>query len=65
VELAEESLGPEHPRLGFYLANFAVILKQAGRKNEAKTARKKAGEIMDRYPAAGSGGYTINVTALR
>jgi tetratricopeptide (TPR) repeat protein len=65
VELAEESLGPQHPRLGLYLANYATILKQSGRKNEAKAVQKKADEVMDRHPAPGSGGYTVNVAALR
>lgn len=65
VELAEESLGPEHPRLGLYLANYANILKRAGRRNEAKEAQKQADEILNRYPAPGSGGYTVNVAALR
>jgi tetratricopeptide (TPR) repeat protein len=65
VELAEESLGPQHPRLGLYLANYAVILKQAGRKNEAKAIQKRADQIFEANPSSGSGGYTVNAAALR
>jgi len=65
VDLATESLGARHPRLGLYLANYALILKTAGRKNEAKAAQKKADEIMDQSPSSGTGGYTVNVASLR
>jgi tetratricopeptide (TPR) repeat protein len=64
VDMAEASLGPQHPRLGLYLANYAAILKQAGHRSEAKAIRKRADEIRDQNPAAGTG-YTINVAALR
>jgi tetratricopeptide (TPR) repeat protein len=64
VELGDASLGPEHPRMALYLTNYAVILKAAGRKNEAKAARKRADEILALNPTAGSGGYTVNVASL-
>jgi tetratricopeptide (TPR) repeat protein len=65
VELAEQSLGPHHPRLGFYLANYAVILKQAGRKDEAKAVQKRADQILADNGASSATGYTVNATALR
>lgn len=65
VELAESSLGPDHPRLGFYLSNYAMILKSTGRKDEAKVARRKADAILDQYPSTTTGGYTVNVASLR
>jgi tetratricopeptide (TPR) repeat protein len=64
VELADQSLGPQHPRLGLYLLNYATILKQAGHKSDAKAVQKRADEIINQYPAAGSG-YTVNVASLR
>lgn len=65
VELATEALGAEHPRLALYLSNYALILKTAGQKNEAKAAQKHADEIMEKFPLDGSGGYTVNVASLR
>jgi len=64
VDLAEASLGPRHPRLGRYLSNYAVILKWAGHTNEAKAVQKRADEILEQNPPAGTG-YTVNVAALR
>jgi tetratricopeptide (TPR) repeat protein len=65
VELATNSLGAQHPRLGLYLRNYALILKTEGRKNEAKAVQKKADEIMEQHPSYTSGGYTVNVASLR
>lgn len=64
VNMAQASLGPQHPRLGFYLANYAVILKTLGRKNEAKAMQKKADEILDQNPSSATRGYTVNVASL-
>jgi tetratricopeptide (TPR) repeat protein len=64
VDLAEASLGPHHPRLAHYLSNYAAILKWTGHKNEAKAVQKKADEIQEQNPPAGTG-YTVNVAALR
>lgn len=64
VELADQSLGPRHPRLELYLLNYAAILKKAGHKSEARAAQRRADDIMNEYPAAGSG-YTVNVASLR
>jgi len=65
VEIAEASLGPQHPRLGLYLANYAYILRSGGHRNEAKAAQKRADEIVEQHPLAASRGYTVNVAALR
>jgi len=65
VDLAEASLGLRHPRLGLYLANYAVILNRAGHKKEAKAIQKRSGEIMAQFPTGNSGGGTVNVAALR
>ncbi|HUB83746.1 MAG TPA: tetratricopeptide repeat protein [Bryobacteraceae bacterium] len=65
VDLAEASLGARHPRVGLYLWNYALILRTAGRKNEAKAAQKKADAILDQPPSSSSGGYTVNVDSLR
>jgi tetratricopeptide (TPR) repeat protein len=66
IELAEQVLGSEHRRLGLYLANYAAILKHSGHKKEAQSIQKRSEEIMERYPAADdSGGYTVDVAALR
>lgn len=65
VELAEQSLGPHHPRLGYYLANYAVVLKQAGRKDQAKAVQKRAEQILADTAASGTTGYTVNAAALR
>ena len=65
VEMAEASLGPKHPRMVLYYANYAVILKQNGRKDEAKVIRKKADEITEQNPSSSAGGYTVNVASLR
>jgi tetratricopeptide (TPR) repeat protein len=65
VELAEASLGPRHPRMGLYLSNYAVILKRAGSKREAKDVRKRAGKILAEPGSGASAGYTVNVGALR
>jgi tetratricopeptide (TPR) repeat protein len=65
VDLASESLGMQHPRLGLYFSNYARILRAAGRKSEAKKAQKKADAILRQYPPDGTGGYTVNVASLR
>ena len=65
VEVGEASLGPVHPRLGLYLANYASILRWAGHKSQAKVIQKRADEIMEQHPSHSSGGYTVNVASLR
>jgi tetratricopeptide (TPR) repeat protein len=65
VEMAEASLGTRHPRMVLYYTTYAVILKVAGRKNEAKVFRKKADEITEQNPSSGAGGYTVNAASLR
>lgn len=65
VDMATASMRPGHPRLGLYLANYAFILKSAGHKNEAKIVQKEADEILEQSPSSGSGGYTVNIEALR
>jgi len=64
VEMAEKSLGAQHPRMGLYYSNYAVILKAAGRRNEAKAVQKKADEIREQNPSSSTGGYTVNVASL-
>ncbi len=64
IDLAEASLGARHPRVGFYLANYAAILKKLGRKTEAKAAQKRAESILDENPSPGAGN-TVNVASLR
>ena len=65
IDLAEESLGPNHPRLGLYLSNYAVILKATGQKEYARVIEKKAKAINDQYPTGAAGGATVNVASLR
>lgn len=65
VELAESSLGPQHPRMGLYLANYAAILKRAGSKHEAKDTQKRADAILAASGSATAAGYTVNAGALR
>jgi tetratricopeptide (TPR) repeat protein len=65
VELAESTLGPNHPAVARCLSNYAYILKHSGRKNEAKVVEKRAEEIMKKLPGTASGGNSVNVSALR
>ena len=64
IELAEQALGTQHPQLGFYLANYAVILRRLGRKSEAKAVQKRAESILDENPPPGAGS-TVNIASLR
>jgi len=41
VELAEAAIGLQHPRLAFYLVNYATILREMSRKSEAKGFRRE------------------------
>jgi len=66
AELAEEVLGPQHRRVGLYLANYAAVLKHSGHKKEAKAIEKRSEKIRELYPAADdAGGYTGDVASLR
>jgi hypothetical protein len=46
VATIEAELGPEHPRLGALLINYSVVLKQLGKKQEARKAEKRAEALL-------------------
>lgn len=63
VARAEAVLGPRHPRLGLYLANYAAILKRMGRKDQAKEMQHRADAILAQISRGA--GHTISVDAMR
>jgi tetratricopeptide (TPR) repeat protein len=65
VSRAELIYGPDHPRLGYYLKAYALVLKRQGRKAEAKAAEKRSATILMDSVQANPVQHTINVNALR
>jgi len=65
IARAEAVFGPQHPSLGLYLANYAAILKQMGRKSQAKGIQQRADAILAQNARDNSGGHTISVDAIR
>jgi hypothetical protein len=65
ITRAEALLGPRNPSLGLYLANYAAVLKQMGRKSEAKEIQQRAGAILAQSAHGNSSGLTVNVDAIR
>ena len=47
IESGEEVLGPEHPHLAVYLANFANLLRDAGRTSEAEPLYERSLKILE------------------
>lgn len=65
VAKAEAIYGPDHSRLGWHLANYAMILKRMGRKDEAKAVEQRSTAILARSEQANPVRHTVNVNALR
>jgi tetratricopeptide (TPR) repeat protein len=65
VVKAETVYGPEHPRLGWHLANYAQILKRMGRKGEARAVEQRSAAILADSRHANPVRDTVNVNALR
>lgn len=64
AERAEAIYGPQHPRLGYYLKNYAEVLRILDRKNEAKAIAKRADSILS-TSAQSNPIQTIHASALR
>jgi tetratricopeptide (TPR) repeat protein len=58
----EEALGPDHPHIGFLLAEHARLLQKAGRAAEATSARLRAKAILASYRPSGQ---TVDFEDLR
>ena len=58
----KKMLGPDHPHIGFLLAEHAQLLQKAGRAAEAKTARLRAKAILASYRPSGQ---TVDFQDLR
>jgi tetratricopeptide (TPR) repeat protein len=63
--MAEAIYGPDHPYVGYYLANYAAILKQLNRKTEAAKAAKRANAILAQSARDNPTQHTVSVNALR
>jgi len=62
---AEAIYGPDHPRFGWCLANYAAILGRMGRKDEARAMEKRSAAILARSEEANPVRHSVNVNALR
>jgi len=65
VAVAEGVYGPDQRQLGWYLKNYAGILRQLGRKSEAKALDERAKAILAENARRSSGSRTVDVNALR
>ncbi|HUI55338.1 MAG TPA: tetratricopeptide repeat protein [Bryobacteraceae bacterium] len=65
VGIAEAIYQADQRQLGYYLRNYAEVLKQLGRKNEGKTLDKRARAILAENDRRISTSHTVNVNALR
>ena len=63
--IAEQRLGPAHPRTVEVLSEYVILLKSAGRKTEAKSMEKLVKAAQARETGGHPGPYTIDVAALR
>ena len=64
LPIAERALGPEHPELAAYLANYAEALRHAKRKKEVEIIWQRAAIIRKSFAQRNSIGYTIDVSDL-
>jgi len=62
---AEAIYGPDHPRLGWHLANYAEILKRLGRKDEARAVERRSKAILAHSEESNPVRQSVNVNALR
>jgi Tfp pilus assembly protein PilF len=65
MKFVEAAYDRDNPRVGWYLLNYAFILKHLHRTEEAKTAEKHGREILAHSKAANPALHTININALR
>jgi hypothetical protein len=62
LAIAERNLGTESRLTGEILAQYALLMRETGRKTEAKTMEGRAQAIQRRHAALGR--HTINVRDL-
>ena len=65
VRKTEAIYGPDNFRLGWQMANYALILKARGRKAEAKEMQSRSAAILARGERDNPVKHTVNVSALR
>jgi tetratricopeptide (TPR) repeat protein len=63
LEIQESALGPEHPDVARSLRYYAVLLRQMGRKLEAKDMEARAESILAK-PANRAAAHSVTVDAL-
>ncbi len=61
LEMAEATFGPEHLRVGWILASYAALLRDAHRKDEARPLQERSNQILATF---NRGQATVGIEAL-
>jgi len=64
VRIAETRLGVQHPECGVILHNYALFLKDTGRKSEAKTVEARSRSVLQESARRNGLGMTVDVSAF-
>jgi hypothetical protein len=64
LAIAQNSLGPENLLVAKILADYAVLLRKAKRKTEARQLERRAKAICDMHSADRLGDHTVAVNEL-
>ncbi len=65
IPVASKMLGEDHPYYGLVLGNYAVVLRELGRKREAKKLDERSRDILRAFRRRSGDDSTIAITALR
>lgn len=65
VAIAGDRLGTEHPLYGVMLHNYALFLRDCGRKAEAKTLEAQSRAVIEESALRNAAGMTVDASAFR
>jgi len=65
ITFCENTLGRDHYLLGDVMNNYSEFLRKAGRRAEARTAKKRAKTILDTFSKENLSGHNVDATAFR
>jgi len=60
ILIASEALPPDHPNLAQYCASYAHLLRETGRKSEARRLEEQAKTAREHHARVNLLGYTVD-----
>jgi tetratricopeptide (TPR) repeat protein len=64
IRIAADTLPPEHPNLAKYCASYAHLLRQLGRKGEARELEERARIAREKHAKLNLLGFTVDARQL-